>query len=654
MNREFLDLYNRELALLKEQASEFAEEYPGVADRLGGLLAERTDPMIEGLLQGAAFLAARVQLKLENEYAEFTSNLLEQLVPHYLAPAPSVMLVEIDPPYAEPALREGMTIARGTYLDANSRERERGVSCRFQLTGDLTLWPFQIVAAEYHAAAAPLQALGLPIGGEALAGLRLTLTMRTTERAVDEPPDTAAFEAPQMQFSACQTDSLTVHLLGAEGDAVALYEQLFAHASHVYFRTLDAFGDPVVIDAGAAILEQIGFSEDETLIPRDSRVFHGFDLLRDYFLFPRKYLGFRLCRLAPLMARLKAKTVEIIVVFDEVNPRLAAAVRPEMFALHAAPAVNLFEKTVDRIQIKPNQHEFHVVPDRSRALDFEPHRILSVHAHIAGDATRVPVSPVYAAGLDDPTGRPRYTYSVRRMPRRRSSRELRFGSASDYIGTEMFMSVGDGSTIDTDREIAELSVRALCSNRHLTEQLPVGRGDADFTFLDDTTLVVRCVSGPTPPREPVVSAKRSRTEQISGGEAAWRLINMLGMNQLGLVSRAGGAGAATLREALSLFADVGDNATDRRIRGIRQVDAKPTVRRLRQAQGVGVARGLEVRVLLDERAFEGSGVFLMGAVLDRFLAEYVTINSFTQTVVLGTERGEIMRWPARAGRKGVL
>ena len=56
MNQEFLDLYNRELKLLSEQAREFAVEYPGIAERLGGLLEDRVDPLIGGLLEGAAFL----------------------------------------------------------------------------------------------------------------------------------------------------------------------------------------------------------------------------------------------------------------------------------------------------------------------------------------------------------------------------------------------------------------------------------------------------------------------------------------------------------------------------------------------------------------------------------------------------------------------
>src|SRR3954467_3019602 len=118
MNREFLDLYNRELQLLNEQAREFAVEYPGIAERLGGILEDRIDPMVGGLLEGAAFLAARVQLKIKHEFPEFTNNLLEQLVPHYLAPTPSAMLVRAEPPFAEPNLKDGLRLESGSYLEA--------------------------------------------------------------------------------------------------------------------------------------------------------------------------------------------------------------------------------------------------------------------------------------------------------------------------------------------------------------------------------------------------------------------------------------------------------------------------------------------------------------------------------------------------------
>ena len=106
------------------------------------------------------------------------------------------------------------------------------------------------------------------------------------------------------------------------------------------------------------------------------------------------------------------------------NARLAAAVRPDMFALYTAPAINLFEKTTDRIPIKSNQHEYHVVPDRSRYLDFEPHRVLDVYAHFPGGQDKVPVRPLYSASMDETAARSTgLFYTVRRLPRRRTVEE---------------------------------------------------------------------------------------------------------------------------------------------------------------------------------------------------------------------------------------
>jgi type VI secretion system protein ImpG len=204
------------------------------------------------------------------------------------------------------------------------------------------------------------------------------------------------------------------------------------------------------------------------------------------------------------------------------------------------------------------------------------------------------------------------------------------------------------------KSAVELSVRALCSNRHLTEHLPVGQSGADFRLLDDTSLTLVCIAGPTRPREPVVSQIRSRSEISSVGIVTWRLINMLSLNYLGLVDRGAGKNAAALREMLSLFADFLDDATERKIRGLRSVDSRPVVRRIRERAGSGAARGQEITISLDEKAFEGSGVFLLGAVLERFFAEYSGLNYFTQTVIATPERGDIMRWPARMGSRRPL
>jgi type VI secretion system protein ImpG len=652
MNREFLEFYNRELSLLREQAGEFAQEYPGVAERLGGLMGERLDPMIGGLLEGSAFLAARVQLKIKHEFAEFTTNLLDQLVPHYLAPTPSALLAQVQPKFGDPALRDGRTIPRGAYLDAAYRELERNIACRFALAAPISLWPFEIVAAEYFAAPGPLQALGLPVGAECSAGLRLQVTVRAAEHSEDEPPDSESHTRPELRFSGCRVKNLTMNILGHESDAVTLYEQMFAHCRGVFFRYLDSFGDPVVVRGGDDMVRQIGFDEDEALILNDKRVFRGFDFLREYFTFPRRFLGFSLQGLGAIVPKLVAKTIDIVFVFDDSVARLAAAVRKDFFALYAAPAVNLFEKTLDRVAIKSNQHEYQIVPDRSRTLDFEPNRIVNVFAHIPGVAQKVLVEPLYtAAAARSASG---LCYTVRRLPRRRTAEERKYGLKSDYTGTDMFLSLGERSDPEEVNRVAELSVQAWCTNRHLPEHLPVGDGGADFKFLDDVQLEVRCIAGPTRPLEPILTSMAGKIEGASIGDVAWRLVNMLSLNHLGLVQRAAGESAKSLREILALFADMSESATERKIRGIRSIDSRPIVRRIRRNHSVGAARGTEITILIDDKSYEGSGPFLIGAVLDRFFCEYVSMNHFTQTVIRTIERGEIMRWPPRLGSRSDL
>lgn len=655
MNQEFLDLYNRELRLLYEQAREFADEYPGIAERLGGLVEERIDPMIGGLLEGAAFLAARVQLKLKHEFPEFTNNLLEQLVPHYLAPTPSAMLIKALPVFGDKALRDGHAIPRGSYLDASYRQLDRQLACRYRLCGEIVIWPFDLVAAEYFSSPAPLQALGVSVGSEVLSGARLTLTHRVAARSEDEPTDAEAFTKADMTFAGCRTTELPLYFVGPEADAIAFYEQLFAHCRGIYFRCLDSYGDPVVYAVPPQSLRQIGLDRDATLFPNDQRIFEGFDLLREYFMFPRKFLGCKLTGLGAIIAKLAAKTIDIVFAFDEVNTRLAPAVQPSMFALYAAPAINLFEKTADRIQLKSNQHEYHIVPDRSHYLDYEPHQLLDVYAHYAGGGEKVPVRPLYSASLEATAQSPAGPfYTVRRLPRRRTVEEKRLGVSSDYVGTDMFVSLSELGGADDNTAIAELSLRALCSNCHLTEHLPIGIGGADFHLIDDSALDLVCIAGPTPPREPIVAQLRSRSETAHTGTISWRLVNMLSTNHLGLVDRGAGRNAQALRETLSMFANMNDATTERRIRGVRTVDSRPVVRRVRERGGVGAARGIEITVTIDERAFEGTGAFLLGAVLDRFFAEYSGFNHFTQTVIRSVERGEIMRWPPRMGTRKAL
>jgi type VI secretion system protein ImpG len=651
MNQEFLELYNRELRILKEHAKEFAEEFPGVAERLGGLLENNMDPMIGGLLEGTAYLASRVQLKLKHEYSQFTNNLLDQLVPDYLAPVPSMALLRVDPPFAEPSLKDGIKISGGTYADARFVERERRIACRYRLSSNIHLWPFEIASAEFLPSPASLQGLGVDVVSPIQSGLKLSLLRRTTARREDEPTAKQSAKKADGWISKCRTSDLTFYIVCQEADAVRIYEKIFANTKGIYIRHLNAFGDPVISPLPRECLQQIGFGEDEALFPTEKRVFSGFDLLREFFVFPAKFLGFKLVNLDKVLPHIDTNRLDVILAFDLGDNKLNAVVKAESFAMYAVPAVNLFEMTTARVPIKQNEYEYHVVTDRSRHLDFEVHRILKIQAHFSGGGAKTEVFPLYAAPPLEVLDSETIYYTIRRLPRRRSEDERRFGQSSRYVGTDVFVTLSNHLNADDELRVTELTVRALCSNRHLTEFLPVGQGGADFILEEKTALKVSCISGPTLPRDSTIAYTATGASASLESTSAWRLISMLSLNHLGLTGRGTDDSAAALRELLSLFANRSDAATERRIRGIIAIENSAINRRVRQKNGAGVVRGLEIRVTMDEKAFEGSGIFLMGAILDRFFAEYVGINNAVQTVIISSERGVIMRWPVRMGRQ---
>lgn len=66
MDPRLLHYYNIELQHLREMGTEFSREFPKVAGRLGLEGFECADPYVERLLEGFAFLAARVHLKLDD------------------------------------------------------------------------------------------------------------------------------------------------------------------------------------------------------------------------------------------------------------------------------------------------------------------------------------------------------------------------------------------------------------------------------------------------------------------------------------------------------------------------------------------------------------------------------------------------------------
>lgn len=145
MRDELLLFYERELDYLRKSAAQFAEKHPKVASRLVLEPTKCEDPHVERLLEGFAFLAARVHLKLEDEFPEITEALLSVVYPQLVRPIPSMSVVEFQLDPEKGKLASGMKIDRNSQLYSKPIS---GVPCTFRTCYDTTLWPITVSAAE--------------------------------------------------------------------------------------------------------------------------------------------------------------------------------------------------------------------------------------------------------------------------------------------------------------------------------------------------------------------------------------------------------------------------------------------------------------------------------------------------------------------------
>jgi len=638
MDRRLLEHYNEELRHLRGMASEFARDFPKIAGRLSlnpDSKVQCDDPYVERLLEGFAFLSARIHLKLDAEFPRFTQGLLETVYPDYLCPMPSMTIVRFEPDWLDGSLAPGFAVPRGTLLRSQLGKGER-TSCTFNTAHHVRLLPLNITEARYFVR--DLAELNLPRHLGAKAALRLRIKKTIPE-----------------SFKEILADPLVVHIRGSDEIPGQIYEQIFSRKLRLVVQA--ASGPKLAgVVLPAENIRPVGFDSSQALLPPAPHGFEGYRLLREYFVFPERFLFFELAGFQQALAQIPGEEADLIIVLAEQDTRLEGRVDKSCFDLFCTPAINLFEKTLDRIPISNRVSEFHIVPDRNRALDFEVYKLASVTGHGETPDQEQQFLPFYQAR--DTALEGSAFYAVNRVPRLLSDHERPIGKyRSDYGGTDTYISIVDGDMAPCRTDLRQLGIRALCTNRHLPIQMTKGVGPRDFELEKVSAPVVstRILSGPTRPRPSVVvSGGAAEDQRTPSGRFAWRLISHLSLNYLSLLDRGTEAGAEALRDILRLYVDPNDRQSLKQIDGLRSVHSQPITRRIPTAGPITFARGLEITVLLDEAAFEGQGVFVLGAVLDEFFTRYVSLNSFTETVLTTIQRKEVMRWPARIGRRQLV
>ncbi|MET0202736.1 MAG: type VI secretion system baseplate subunit TssF, partial [Casimicrobiaceae bacterium] len=479
MDPRLLDYFNRELGYFRQLGAEFGEQFPKIAGRLGMKGIEVADPYVERLLEGAAFLAARVQLKMDAEFPRFSQRLLEVVYPNYLAPTPSAAIVCLAPKLAEINVESGVLLPRGTILRGQIAKGEQTV-CEFQTAHPVTLWPFELTEAMLSGAPADLPINRLPVDRTVKGAIRLRF-----HTAGDIPLDRLA------------VPSLTLHLAGTDDVASRLYELLTGRVCGVIVCGTERPTKWFKFLRPSAV-RPVGFAEDEALLPYASRGFDGYRLLHEYFAFPQRFLFFAIHELREALRVAGAQSFDIVLLLDRSAPDLERVVDAKQFRLYCTPAVNLFERRSDRIPVAPDVYEHHVVVDRARPLDFEVYSIKQVLGHSPDEREPQTFRPFYGSITSDDRNYGRY-YSMRREPRLLSDKARRHGPRTGYIGSEVFLSLVDQTEAPYRGGLRQLTVVAQCTNRDLPLLIPTG-GRTDYTLVASAPVdSVTLLRGPTRP-----------------------------------------------------------------------------------------------------------------------------------------------------------
>jgi type VI secretion system protein ImpG len=623
MDPNLLRHYNDELTHLREVGAEFAQEFPKIASRLSLDGLEVTDPYVERLLEGFAFLAARIQLKLDAEHPKLIQHLLETVYPGFLSPVPSMLVARMRPDPLDPNLTKGFTLKRGTALTAELM-RGQSTRCEFRIAQDVTLWPIEIASVQYFTHAPDLPLAHLPVARQLKGGLRIKLKLHGG-----------------LSFRQLRLEHLPFYISAPDDVAFRLHELVLGNTVASFVGSAATHKRPMQGFADADSVQPLGFGDDEALLPETLRGFSGHRLLQELAAMPQRFLFFDVQDLARRLDAVEGPEAEIVLLFSRGDAALESLVDAGSLALFCTPAVNLFPRRLDRIQLGTGAWEHHVVPDRTRPMDYEVHTLQSVTGHGTAQVAEQKFLPLYASYHDESRNHGAY-FTVRREPRLLSSRQRQDGPRSAYVGQEVFLSLVDPQAAPYREDIRQLSLSALVTNRDLPTLLP---GNATTWTLDAAGPAgrIETLRGPTRP-----------VQRLARGDVGWSLVSLLTLNYLSIAGDDPKRAAAALRSLLALHGPEQDVGWSKQVESLQWVEAKSVVRRLPFPGPLTFGCGVEVTALVDELGFQGSSAFLLGQVLSRLFARQASANSFCETVLRSATRGEIYRSKPRIGDKAVL
>ncbi len=609
MSDDLLYQYERELAFINQSASEFAKKHPATASRLQLTGDTVEDPLVGKLLSGFAYLNARVQQKLNDDFPELTDALLDTLYPHYLRPFPSCCIVQME---AAPELDKLSSLPSGTVIETESYQ---GETCKFTTAYNVDIAPIKVTSSSLM----PRPFIAPGSNEIAGAGAVIKVSLSTFD--------------PEIKFAELEIDKLRFFLKGLPQHVHPLYDMLLTKCIKIVVSKSEMDSTPLYLDPHH--LQPVGFAEQDALLQNTKQGFNGYRLLTEYFCFPEKFqfidfTGFPEGALANYESELN-----LYLYLSESDSELEHQLNADMFALGCTPAINLFKQSADPIPLDHTEYAYHLIPDARRIEALETYAIEQVRATDSNGAI-THFRPFYGINHAVSESSNAFWFS-----RRKTVVE---GEHLNEEASEIELSLVNLNFSPYATHDQVLEVDLVCSNRNLPKKLPVGGGKPLMTLAEGGAPLKRISCVVTP-------SAAIRPQQREG--AYWRLISHLNLNHLSLTTNGGSPEA--LKEILRLYDFKNSPSTRKIIESISRLRTQPMTAPIQVEDMVSLCRGTAIHLELDPLMLRGVSSLIFASVLEHFFGLYCSINSFTRLKVSFTGQDkEFKKWPPRAGVKALL
>lgn len=602
MSKDFLDYYSDNLSFIRKSGAEFAKEYPKIASRLDISSLECQDPFIERLLEGTAFLSARVEKKLDDGSYRFLETLLSSLAPDVLSQIPSACVIK-----AQDGVSDSLNIIqRNTEFVKDGSVL--GTTVKFESVFNTTLNTCVLDKAQFLGHDSRL--LSLDVEG-ATASFSLSLS------------NLALYEQSS-------SNNLDLYLNLNDQDASALSELLFTQVEAVYVKVNNGNNSSYeYIKTDDLSFEYSILDEKEHVSLFSSKSLSGISLLIAFSAYPEFFKFIRLKGLGKLVKELKTNSLELVFVLKKQSDiSLESRVLQESVLLNCIPLINLFSKRSDRVILKDN-YEVNVSAQATSPLDYEISSISKLEFFNESNQYLFSAYPFFTtAGVSETeNGEYRNFFSVNRKQRQSG---LTSSVRSGYNKSECFVTVSGEDFKSHMSEELQFSAQCRCTNADLP--LFISAKDTFSCQTLDKLKKLKLISNPTKPQNSILS--RSAKDELK--QATYLMQNFASM-----LSGGNKVCLDNLKSMISLFSTRKDNETANLVEALDKVEIENRVFRFISKGCVYFENGYNVRLSFSKKELEGVGFFVFSKVIASLLMSFTSINLPLNIELVANERGVV-------------